>query len=106
MRDSLRAARSRGLIVNFGSVSGEVTDFRPIELGEAGSLRLTRPRLVDHLENAQTVQRRADELFAAVNAGTLRLLIDSADYGFANVEVAHERLEQRTQLGKALLRVD
>ncbi|MBP0496562.1 quinone oxidoreductase family protein, partial [Pararoseomonas indoligenes] len=44
LRDSFRAARKRGLVVNFGAVGGPVRDLDPIELGEAGSLFLTRPR--------------------------------------------------------------
>ncbi|SAI65756.1 quinone oxidoreductase [Bordetella ansorpii] len=64
LRDSLRAARTRGLIVNYGNVSGSVKDLDPYELGEAGSLFLTRPRLADHMADAATVQRRADEVSA------------------------------------------
>lgn len=105
LRHSLRAARKKGLVVNFGSVSGEVTDLRPIELGEAGSLRLIRPRLVDHLESAEVVQRRADDLFAAIGDGTLQLLIDPAGYCLSTVDQAHQALEDRSQLGKALLQI-
>lgn len=38
LRESFRACRSRGLIVNYGNVSGSLSDLDPIELGEAGSL--------------------------------------------------------------------
>jgi len=44
LRDSFRATRRQGLVVSFGSVGGSVGDLDPIELGEAGSLFLTRPR--------------------------------------------------------------
>lgn len=44
LRDSFRTARSRGLVVNYGSVGGSVDDLDPIELGEAGSVFLSRPR--------------------------------------------------------------
>ena len=67
LRDSFRATRVRGLVVNYGSVSGSLNDLDPIELGESGSLFLTRPRLADHLADAETVQRRADDVFAALS---------------------------------------
>jgi len=38
----------------------------PIELREAGSLFLTRPRLADHLADARTIQRRAADIFQAL----------------------------------------
>jgi len=102
LRDSFRAARVGGLIVNYGSVSGPVTDLDPIELGEAGSLFLTRPRLADHLADAETVQRRADDVFAALTDGTLAIPV-SARYSLDNVESAHAAIENRQQIGKAVL---
>jgi len=102
LRDSFRATRSRGLVVNYGSVAGSLNDLDPYELGEAGSLFLTRPRLADYLADGATVQRRADEIFAALADGTLRLEI-SGRYSLDEVEIAHAALEERRQLGKSIL---
>ena len=102
LRDSLRATRVRGLVVNYGSVSGSLDDFDPYELGEAGSLFLTRPRLADYLADAATVQRRADDIFAALEDGALRIEI-SGRYTLDEVEIAHAALEERQQLGKSIL---
>jgi len=104
LRDSFRATRTRGLVVNYGSVSGSLNDLDPIELGEAGSLFLTRPRLADHLADGATVQRRADEILAALQDGTLKVEI-SGRYTFDDVEAAHEALESRSQLGKAVMTI-
>ncbi len=104
LRDSFRATRRSGLVVNFGSVSGSVTDLDPIELGEAGSLLLTRPRLADHLLDATAVRRRADDLFGALVDGSLELDI-AGHYTLDNVEDAHAALEERRMVGKPLLRV-
>lgn len=104
LRDSFRAARTRGLIVNYGSVSGSLSDLDPIELGEAGSLYLTRPRLTDYLQDAETVQRRADEVFAGLLDGTLHVNVDRR-YTFDDVEAAHAALEERRQIGKAVLEI-
>jgi NADPH2:quinone reductase len=104
LRDSFRAARVRGLVVNYGSVSGSIGDLDPIELGEAGSLFLTRPRLADHLADVATVQRRADEVFTAVADGRLKISI-AGRYTLENVEAAHARIEARQQVGKPVLRL-
>lgn len=102
LRDSLRATRVRGLVVNYGSVSGPLEDFDPYELGEAGSLFLTRPRLADYLPDAATVQRRADDIFAALEDGSLHVEI-SGRYTLDEVEIAHAALEERRHLGKSIL---
>jgi len=104
LRDSFRATRIRGLVVNYGSVSGSLGDLDPYELGESGSLFLTRPRLADYLADGATVQRRADEIFAALEDGTLQLEI-SGRYTLDEVEIAHAALEERRQLGKSVLLV-
>ena len=102
LRDSMRAARTRGLIINYGSVSGSLRDLDPIELGEAGSLFLTRPRLADHMADAQTVQARADAVFGALMAGRLRIPI-AARYTLETVGTALARIENREQIGKAII---
>jgi NADPH2:quinone reductase len=101
LRDSMRATRKRGLVVNYGNVSGSVRDLDPYELGEAGSLFLTRPRLGDHMADATTVQARADEVFGAMLSGTLAIEI-SDHYAWDLIHAGHARIEQRQQIGKAV----
>ena len=105
LRDSFRAARKRGLVVNYGAVSGPVRDLDPIELGEAGSLFLTRPRLADHLPDARTTRRRADDIFAALLDGSLKIGI-AGRYSLGDVEAAHAALEERRMIGKPVLAMD
>ncbi len=104
LRDSMRATRKQGLVVAFGSVGGNVDDLNPIELGEAGSLFLTRPRLADHLPDAATIRRRAADVFGAILDGALSLEV-SGRYALDDVEEAHEALEERRSVGKPLLRI-
>lgn len=102
LRDSFRATRKRGLVVSFGAVGAAVDDLNPIELGEAGSLFLTRPRLADHLGDAATIRRRAANIFASLITGALSIEIVGR-YRLDNVEEAHAALEERRSVGKPLL---
>jgi NADPH2:quinone reductase len=102
LRDSFRATRTRGLVVNYGSVSGSIRDLDPIELGEAGSLFLTRPRLADHLADAPMIRGRADAIFSALLDGSLKIEI-AGRYTLDNVEEAHAALEERRTVGKPVL---
>ena len=104
LRDSLRATRVKGLVVSFGSVGGEIKDLSPIELGEAGSLFLTRPRLADHLPDAATIRRRAADIFTGLIDGTLSIAL-ARQYTLDNVEQAHEDLENRNTVGKPLIKI-
>jgi NADPH2:quinone reductase len=102
LRESFRATRTRGLVVNYGNVSGSVKDLDPLELGEAGSLLLTRPRLADHLRNAAEIRSRADDLFGALLDGSLRIEI-AGRYTLDTVEQAHAAYEERRMVGKPVL---
>jgi NADPH2:quinone reductase len=104
LRHSMRATRTKGLVISFGSVGGGVKNLDPIELGEAGSLFLTRPRLADHLPDAATVQRRAADIFTALLDGTLSIEI-AGRYTLDNVEQAHQDLENRNTVGKPLIKI-
>jgi NADPH2:quinone reductase len=104
LRDSLRATRTKGLVVSFGSVGGDIKDLNPIELGEAGSLFLTRPRLADHLPDAETIRRRVADIFSGLVDGTLSIAL-ARQYTLDNVEQAHEDLENRNTVGKPLIKI-
>ena len=102
LRDSFRATRKRGLVFAYGSVSGAVRDLDPIELGDASALLLMLPRLADHLPDAVTTRRRADEIFAALIDGTLKIEV-AGRYTLADVNEAHAALEGRRMIGKPVL---
>lgn len=104
LRDSLRAARTKGLIVNFGSVGGAIRDIDPIELGEAGSLFLTRPRLADHVSDPAIMRRRASDIFSGLIDGSLAIDI-ARTYTLDQIEQAHDDLENRRIVGKPILKI-
>lgn len=105
LRHDFRSARKKGLVVSFGASGGAMSDLNPAELGESGSLFLTRPRLKDHLGDAETIQRRAADLYSALVDGSLSMRVGSR-YAMEAVTQAHIDLEQRAAAGKPLLVLD
>ena len=99
---SLASLRRRGMLVLCGGSSGQVPAFDIQRLNAAGSLYLTRPTLGDYVATRDELVRRADELFAAVQAGTLSVRI-GARYPLADAADAHRDLEGRRTTGKVLL---
>lgn len=102
LRNDMKVTRKRGLIVSFGASGGALADLNPSELGEAGSLYLTRPRLADHLPDGETIRRRASEIFLGLADGSVGLTLGRR-YRLDEVQLAHRELEARAVGGKSLL---
>jgi NADPH:quinone reductase len=66
---------------------------------------LTRPRLADHLTDAETIRRRAADIFTSLLDGTLSIEI-AGRYTLDNVEQAHQDLENRHTVGKPLIKIE
>ena len=99
---SLASLRPRGGLALFGASSGAVPPVDPQRLNRAGSVYLTRPTLVDFIATRAELTWRAEELFAAVGAGTLDVRI-WATFPLAEAADAHRALEGRATTGKVLL---
>ncbi len=102
LRQDFKVTRLKGLVVSFGVSGGAMDDLNPAELGEAGSLYLTRPRLKDHLPDAGTIQARADALYSGLADGSLSLSLGRR-YAMDEVSLAHADVEERRTTGKPLL---
>ena len=61
--------RLAGLVVSFGNASGAVDGVNLGILSAKGSLYVTRPTLATYANNAQNLQRMADELFEMIISG-------------------------------------
>lgn len=99
---SMRCLHRRGMLVLFGASSGPVPPIDPQALNSGGSLFLTRPTSADYTATRDELEWRADELFAAVSAGTLDVRI-GARYPLVDAQRAHEDLQGRRTTGKVLL---
>jgi len=99
---SLDCLRPFGLMASFGNASGPVPPFAPGALGPKGSLYLTRQTLFTHIATREATQAMADELFAVVASGAVKIRIGQR-YPLADVAQAHRDLEARKTTGSTVL---
>ena len=99
---SLDCLRPRGMMVTFGNASGPVAPIAPLELGRRGSLFLTRPSLFHYIATRHEMQRAANDLFAALTQGVLRVHIGQR-YALQDAAQAHRDLEARRTVGSTVL---
>jgi NADPH2:quinone reductase len=91
-----------GLMASFGNASGPVPPFAPGILGAKGSLYVTRQTLFTHIATREATQAMADDLFAAVTSGKVKIRIGQR-YPLEQVQQAHSDLEARKTTGSTLL---
>ena len=99
---SLDCLRPFGLMASFGNASGPVAPFSPGILGTKGSLYVTRQTLFSHITTREATQEMADELFAMVTSGKVKIRIDQR-FTLADVAEAHRSLEARKTTGCTIL---
>jgi len=99
---SLDCLRPFGLMASFGNASGVVPPFAPGILGAKGSLYVTRQTLFTHIATREATQAMADELFAVVTSGQVKIRIDQR-YPLTDVAQAHRDLEARKTTGSSVL---
>ncbi len=99
---SLDCLRPFGLMASFGNASGPVAPFAPGLLGPKGSLYLTRATLFTHIATREATQAMADDLFAVVQSGAVKIRIDQR-WPLAEAGEAHRDLEARKTTGSSVL---
>jgi NADPH2:quinone reductase len=99
---SLDCLRPFGLMASFGNASGPVPPFAVGTLGAKGSLYITRQTLFSHIATREATQAMADDLFAVVGSGAVKIRIDQR-YALADVAMAHRDLEARKTTGSTVL---
>jgi NADPH2:quinone reductase len=91
-----------GLFASYGSASGKVPPFDLGVLGAKGSLYLTRPTLFSHIVTREATQAMADDLFAVVASGAVKIPVERR-YPLLNAAQAHHDLEARLTTGCSVL---
>ena len=99
---SIDSLRARGMMVSFGNASGPVAPFSPLLLAQKGSLFLTRPTLAHYSAKRDDLLALANELFAVVVAGKVKIAINQS-YALSDAASAHRDLEARKTTGSTIL---
>jgi NADPH2:quinone reductase len=100
--DSLDCLKRLGILVSYGNASGPPPAISPLELTKRGSLFLTRPSLFNYIVTREELASGARELFAAVKAHKVRVVIGQR-YPLAQAAEAHRDLEGRRTTGSTVL---
>jgi NADPH:quinone reductase len=99
---SLKCVRRRGLVVSYGTASGVIPPFDLFRLNRMGSLYVTSTGLADYTHTRAELVARADDLFAAVLSGAVRVEVHQR-YPLAEAARAHRDLEARRTIGSSIL---
>ena len=99
---SLKCLHRRGLAVSYGTAGGIIPPFDLFRLNRMGSLYVTSAGLADYLHDREEMLERAEDLFAMIKAGAVRVPINQR-YPLADVARAHRDLEGRRTSGASIL---
>ncbi|MDC8804184.1 NADPH:quinone reductase [Halomonas pacifica] len=99
---SLDCLKPRSLMVSFGNASGAVTGVNLGILNQKGSLFVTRPSLNGYADTPARLQAMADELFAMLESGKIRIDI-AQRFPLAEAGKAQQALASRQTTGSTIL---
>lgn len=99
---SLDCLRPLGMFVSFGNASGSIEAFNPSILQQKGSLFMTRPTLAHYVASREDLVTAANDLFAVVAGGTVKISINQK-YPLMEAVKAHRDLESRATTGVSIL---
>ena len=92
----------RGIMATYGNSSGPVEPFSPSILAAKGSLFVTRPTLGHYVRTPQELQETADDVFAVIMSGKVKIAINQRhalkDAAKAQAELAAKKTTGATVL--------
>jgi NADPH2:quinone reductase len=98
----LDCLQPRGIMITYGNASGAVDPFAPGILAAKGSLLVTRPTLASFVSTPEQMQAVADDVFAVVASGKVRVAINQR-YALKDAAKAQEDLAARKTTGATIL---
>ncbi len=100
-QSSINSLARCGLLVCFGTASGQVPPINAMELAMKGSLYVTRPALADYIADKAERAALAGELFDHVGAGRIHVEINQR-YALDDAVQAHHDLESGHSIGSSV----
>jgi len=104
-QSSIDSLARRGLLVCFGTASGQVPPINAMELAVKGSLFVTRPALADYIADPAERAALAGEVFDHVGAGRIRVEINQR-YALQDAVRAHRDLEAGRSVGSSVFELE
>jgi NADPH2:quinone reductase len=98
----LDCLRPRGIMVTYGNASGPVDPFSPALLAQKGSLFVTRPVLGNYTSTPEELQQTADDLFAVLASGAVKVAINHR-YALKDAARAQDELTASRTTGATIL---
>jgi NADPH2:quinone reductase len=98
----LDCLQPRGIMVTYGNASGPVDPFSPAILAAKGSLFVTRPVLAHYTSTAKELQDTADDLFAVIGSGAVKVAINQR-FALKDAARAHDALTGKKTTGATIL---
>jgi NADPH2:quinone reductase len=92
----------RGIMATYGNASGPVDAFAPSILAAKGSLFVTRPTLAHYTRTPQELQETADDLFAVIASGAVKIAINQR-YALKDAARAQDDLTSKKTTGATIL---
>jgi len=99
---SLDCLQPLGMMVSFGSASGQVPPFDINQLAPKGSLYVTRPTIGTYTAKRADLLQSAGELFAMVSSGKVKIEVNQT-YALKDAIQAHIDLAGRKTTGSTVL---
>jgi NADPH:quinone reductase len=99
----LDCLQPRGIMVTYGNASGPVDPFAPGILAAKGSLFVTRPTLAHYTRTPQEIQETADDVFAVIASGKVKIAINQR-HALKDAAKAHEELAAKKTTGATVLK--
>jgi NADPH2:quinone reductase len=104
-QSSIDSLARRGLLVCFGTASGQVPPINAMELAVKGSLFVTRPALADYIADPAERALLAGEVFGHVGAGRIHVEINQR-YALEDAVQAHRDLESGRTVGSSVFELE
>ncbi|MBN9588564.1 MAG: quinone oxidoreductase [Alphaproteobacteria bacterium 64-11] len=92
----------RGIMVTYGNASGPVDPFSPAILAQKGSLFVTRPTLAHYTRTPEELQETADDLFAVLASGGVKVAINQR-FALKDAAKAQDELTAKKTTGATIL---
>jgi NADPH2:quinone reductase len=89
-------------MVTYGNASGPVDPFSPAILAQKGSLFVTRPVLGHYTSTPEELQATADDLFAVLASGAVKVSINQR-YALKDAARAQDELTAKKTTGATIL---